>query len=214
VQDAGAAFSINMELTRFHRDNGDSQLAVIVRNDQGRAIRVAGEWRLEIHGNAVFSERGVHGWVEREDQARAVEFKTGSANDMTLSIPGTARTVIAVAACEPRHPLTLSTTSSRGPTRDERQKPELVAPGVGILAAKAGTSDGLIAMTGTSMAAPHVSGAVALLMARRARAHQPAFNAAQIKAALSQSLGSYNGRWQSGFGNGRLDVVKLLHAFD
>jgi subtilisin family serine protease len=150
--------------------------------------------------------------VERDD-ARAVHFSTGSANELTLSIPATARTVIAVGACRPKSPLELSTSSSRGPTRDERHKPELVAPGVCIVAAKAGTTTGLVAMTGTSMAAPHVAGAIALLLASRARRKQPQLNAAQIKAALSQCIKNFNGRFQPGFGHGALDVAELLNAF-
>jgi len=214
VHDPRGTPSAYLSLTRFHTDNGDSRLVVLVRNNQGGALTQDGEWRLDIEGNSVFSDGTVHGWVERDD-ARAVHFKTGSPNELTLSIPGTARTVITVGACQPADPLRLSSSSSRGPTRDERHKPELVAPGVDILAAQAGTANGLIAMTGTSMAAPHVTGAVALLLARRARKKgQPQLNAAQVKAALSQCLKNFNGRWQPGFGHGALDVDLLLKAFD
>jgi hypothetical protein len=213
VRDPNSTMSAYLSLTRFHTDNGDSRLFVLVRDNQGAALMQAGEWRLEIQGNAVFSDGTVHGWVERDD-ARAVHFKTGSANELTLSIPGTARTVISVGACQPADPLRLSPSSSRGPTRDDRRKPELVAPGVDIVAAQAGTANGLMAMTGTSMAAPHVTGAVALLLARRARNGHPQLNAAQIKAALSQCLRNFNGRWQPGFGHGALDVDLLLNAFD
>lgn len=214
------AVSMYLTLTRFHPDNGDSQLVVLIRNNQPNGtLTVGGEWRLEITGNAVFSEGVIHGWVER-DRARAVHFRTGSVNELTLSIPATARTVISVGACRSSAPLTLSDTSSRGPTRDGRRKPELTAPGVEIVAAQSGTSDGLVGNTGTSMAAPHVAGAVALLMAKRRRNQQPPINspepqlnAAQIQAALSQCLKSFHGRWQPGFGNGTLDIVALLKAF-
>lgn len=204
--------SMYLDLTRFHKDNGDCRLLVVVRNNQGGSLNVAGKWKLEVLGNKVFSEGHVHGWVEKAD-ARAVRFLTGSTNEQTLSIPSTARTVIAVGACAPAFPLTLSASSSRGPTRDNREKPELVAPGVGIVAAQAGSTVMLTAMTGTSMAAPHVTGAVALLLAERQQKGLPQLNAAQIKAALSQCLKSFNGRWQSGFGNGGLDVQALLTAF-
>jgi len=183
-----------------------------VRDDKGGAIDVDGAWRLEVLGRTVLSDAGIHGWVERTD-GRAVHFSTGSADDLTLSIPATARTVVAVAACMSQQPLALYTNSSRGPTRDERQKPELVAPGVDIVAALSGTVDQVVAKTGTSMAAPHVTGAIALLLARRRRLGQPQLNAMQVRAALIQSVDRFSGRWQSGFGSGRLDVVRLLETF-
>jgi subtilisin family serine protease len=55
------------------------------------------------------------------------------------------------------------TESSRGPTPQGTSKPDLLAPGNAIYSAMPGGSFGL--MTGTSMAAPHVAGVVALMWA-------------------------------------------------
>lgn len=209
---ASGRLSIYLRLIQFYKDNGDSRLLIVVRNNGGGSLNVGGKWRLEIFGQKVFSQGLVHGWVER-DEARALMFSTGNTNGLTLSIPGTAHTVIAVGACQSSAPLILSPSSSHGPTRDQRLKPELVAPGVNVVAAASGTTNSLIGMTGTSMAAPHVTGAAALLFAQRRRNSKSQLNAAQLKAALSQCLKNYHGRWQSGFGNGALDVVELLNAF-
>lgn len=58
----------------------------------------------------------------------------------------------------------IATSSSRGPARDGRLLPNIVAPGTDVSSADANTVDDYVLMTGTSMAAPHVSGTCALLI--------------------------------------------------
>ncbi|PKN93168.1 MAG: hypothetical protein CVU44_12125 [Chloroflexi bacterium HGW-Chloroflexi-6] len=59
---------------------------------------------------------------------------------------------------------TISSSSSRGPARGgTRLKPDLAAPGDTIYSAAMGTGDQGVSYGGTSMAAPHVSGMMALL---------------------------------------------------
>ena len=80
----------------------------------------------------------------------------------TLTIPSTAFRVISVSAYDDSYP-SFADFSGRGFTRlDTRVKPDLAAPGVGILAPRAG--GGYEAVTGTSFAAPFASGSAALLM--------------------------------------------------
>ncbi len=64
----------------------------------------------------------------------------------------------------PELPGTINPGSSRGPCGDGRWKPNVVAPGTRILSIDAGTGTGYTNKTGTSMAAPHVTGVAAQLV--------------------------------------------------
>ena len=85
---------------------------------------------------------------------------------ISITDPGNAESVITVGSTHRQHAHTygVSYFSSRGPTGDGRLKPDLVAPGEKIYSTVPG--DGMATMGGTSQAAPHVSGAAALLMSR------------------------------------------------
>jgi subtilisin family serine protease len=74
----------------------------------------------------------------------------------------------------------LNESSARGPALpDYGLKPEVAAPGTGILAAGAGSGTEGIALSGTSMASPHAAGAAALL-----RQAHPDWSVEDVKAAL------------------------------
>lgn len=121
-----------------------------------------------------------------------------------INSPGAARKVITVGASSKFD--TIAQFSSRGPTIDFRVKPDLLAPGVGILAALAGSGDGSIGFSGTSMATPHVSGASALIKQAR-----PSLNSTMIKSLListSKSLG-YDVYTQGG---GRLNALAAVET--
>ena len=201
-----------LSLTPLHRDNGDNLLLVNIMSDS--QMIQAGQWRLEMHGLSLPSGGQVHAWVER-DSNRAVNFVTGDNDEMTLSIPGTARTVITVAACESAVPLRLTDSSSWGLTRDGRPKPDLCAPGKDISAARANANDhqAVVSLTGTSMAAPHVTGAVALLLSRLHKSGKPQVNAQQVQRALIRSAQNFTGQHNKGFGYGALDVLAFISRF-
>lgn len=129
--------------------------------------------------------------------------------DEAVATPSTAPAALSVAAVDRDE--SLAEFSSRGPrTGDGGLKPEISAPGVGIVAARAaGTAMGspvdalYTAASGTSMATPHVAGAAVLL----AQQH-PDWTGERIKDAListaqpNPELGVYEQ------GAGRVDLAR------
>lgn len=94
----------------------------------------------------------------------AVGMSTGFLNpvpDTTLTIPSTARKIITVGAYRTDND-SVAVFSGRGDTTDRRNMPTIVAPGVDIMTTAPG--GGYSARTGTSMAAPFVTGSAALMM--------------------------------------------------
>jgi subtilisin family serine protease len=127
---------------------------------------------------------------------------------ISITDPGNAERVITVGSTHRRdpHAYGVSYFSARGPTGDGRRKPDILAPGEKITSTiRGGRSQ---RMDGTSMAAPHVSGAAALLMARYPELiGQPL----RIKEILKSSATDLN-REPSFQGAGLLDVLRALQS--
>ncbi len=126
----------------------------------------------------------------------------------TITDPGNADGVITVGATHRKRPhdYGVSYFSSRGPTGDGRLKPDLVAPGEKI---KGPTpNEGSEFKDGTSMAAPHVSGAAAMMMARNA---ELIGKPQRIKQLLCDSTIDL-GRERYYQGHGLLDILRALQS--
>ncbi|WP_411107164.1 S8 family peptidase [Streptomyces sp. cmx-4-9] len=204
---------------------GAALLSGKVLNDQGYGLDswiIAGmEWAAESKADVVSMSLGDPTRTACDDPLAAAAERlsqqgplfvvaagnSGPGNN-TVSSPGCAADVLTVGAVD-RDDSTAS-FSSRGPAGLRHTlKPEIAAPGVGISAAAAG-GRGVYAyqsMSGTSMAAPHVAGAAAVVKQRH-----PDWSGQQIKAAL---VGSANTRVPGDVretGAGRLDVKAAVDA--
>jgi subtilisin family serine protease len=130
--------------------------------------------------------------------------------DESVGIPAVAASALTVGAVDGAD--VLAPFSSRGPRRgDAGVKPDITAPGVGIVAARAaGTEDGepvgdsYVRLDGTSMATPHVTGAAAIL----AQQH-PDWAPERLKAALMNTADPSPDSTVYEQGAGRVDVGRV-----
>lgn len=181
-----------------------------------------GRWEVILTGVDVVDGR-FNIWIERDATCPHCQSQFEHKYVVPLSTTGTicnGLRTIAVGAYNAHDPKrSLSRFSSSGPTRDGRRKPNLIAPGVQVLAARsgphsfAGASDFLVRKSGTSMAAPHVTGAVALMFDLTNRVGQKL----AINDTLNLLLGSTTAVEAEGdetyrIGNGMLDTDAALEA--
>ncbi|MFC5835692.1 S8 family serine peptidase [Nonomuraea insulae] len=144
-------------------------------------------------------------------------FVTAAGNDsdpLTVGVPAAADEALAVGAVDKTTGTTLADFSSRGPRLDDAAvKPNIVAPGVDIVAARSSDSrlpgipgdEAYTSFSGTSMATPHVAGAAAIL----AQQH-PEWRAGELRDALtSTAVRNDDHNWYEQ-GSGRVDVARAV----
>ncbi len=135
-----------------------------------------------------------------------------SHQDISICDPGNSELAITVGSTHKKRPLRygVSYFSSRGPTADGRLKPDLVAPGEKILSANGGDHSMIqyVRKSGTSQAAPHVSGALACLLSQ-----YPVYQGKPLlaKKVLCETCWDLN-RERYFQGHGVLDVYRLLES--
>ncbi len=142
---------------------------------------------------------------------------------MTINDPGNAELAITVGSThrDAPHGYGVSYFSSKGPTGDGRAKPDLVAPGERITSCAAGRNLTAVVAgdvpadtavyveeTGTSMAAPHVSGAIAALLSVRREFIGRPDRVKQIILDAATPLG----RSTDFEGAGLLDLMRALQS--
>jgi serine protease AprX len=132
--------------------------------------------------------------------------------DLSISDPANTEEAIAVGSVHKAAPhiFGVSYFSSKGPTGDGRTKPDLVAPGEKVISCSIHLDHGFEyeEKSGTSVAAPHVSGAAAAFLS----AH-PEFrgNPRQVKEILMKTATDLN-RDRSFQGAGLIDTMRAISA--
>ncbi len=148
--------------------NGDKRVFITITRGTAAQI-LPGNWSLRLRSVSSAGGGRFDGWIQRHNflNQRPTFNAPFESNDRTISTPGTAREVITVANYTVRNPGagTLTQSSSRGPTRDNRAAPTIAAPGTNVFSAASafGTGNPYRADTGTSMSAPHITGVIALM---------------------------------------------------
>jgi serine protease AprX len=173
--------------------------------------------RLVRSGVSVVVAAGNTGYWQRGAQ----ESNQNAGLGLTINDPGNADRAITVGSThrtEP-HVYGVSYFSSKGPTGDGRLKPDLVAPGEKVLSCAAGSGkDGVGARaggpvhyrewSGTSMAAPHVSGAVAAFLSIRKEFIGRPERVKQILLSSATDLG----RERYFQGHGLVDLMRAIQS--
>lgn len=218
----GSMVSIYNEL--HHPVNGANSIAIYLSPffDRRGIIGVrAGTWTVRLRGVEV-RDGHYHGWIERDDPRPLGRvglreawsfpsyFAEGSfVDDSSVGSLACGRWVVSVANLDEAREA-ISRSSSQGPTRDGRFKPDVAAPGTDVVAAKgfAPRGDEWVSMSGTSMASPFVSGVAGLMLAVN-----PDLSAAQIGGIIqgtAQPLPGKGYTWMNDAGFGVIDPDACL----
>ena len=151
----------------------------------------SGVWQVLIRGEKVVTGR-YDLWLPPVSTVNSSTRFLNPDPEITLTVPSTASMAVSVGAYDSAYQ-TYADFSGRGYTRlTDQVKPDLAAPGVGITAPRAG--GGYSVFTGTSFAAPFVTGAAALLMEWGiVRGNDPYLYGEKMKAYLRRGARRFAG---------------------
>ncbi|MFH1468786.1 MAG: S8 family serine peptidase [Pseudomonadota bacterium] len=180
-----------------------------------REERNCGLWRLEVRARGGRPVR-VDFWIQIPSRA-SVRFldpghpwEGGACTDGTLTIPATAKSVIAVGGVDtmavPARPWP---DSSRGPCRDGWEQPKVSAAACCVETIKPGSERTAWCRSGTSLAAPRVAGAIACVFSAAHKRGENGPPGSEIAEVLKQTASRPAG-WDEGLGAGIFDEERFL----
>ncbi|MGW6014372.1 S8 family serine peptidase [Streptomyces sp. NPDC055210] len=207
----GVAPQARLRVGKVCTDAGSCPDDAVIAGMEWAARSGAKVVNMSLGGSATDGTDPLSASLDRLSRETGTLFVVAAGNEgpgaRTVGAPGAADEALTVAAVDKKDKM--ASFSSRGPrVGDYAPKPDLAAPGVGIVAARAaGTAMGTVvdarytAANGTSMATPHVTGAAAVV----AQQH-PDLTGGQIKALLMSSAKDL-GHAASAQGVGRVDLA-------
>jgi subtilisin family serine protease len=208
---------------QYNVANGANRIAIILSPRLKPPVVgiEAGTWLVRFRGVEVRDGR-FDAWIERDDprplgrlgEVDAWRFPSyfsqrSNVDRSSVSSLACGHRVISVGNCEEAAER-INRSSSQGPTRDGRYKPEIAGPGTDVVAARGfSPRDRMwIGMSGTSMASPYVAGVAAHMLAR-----EPRLTATQIVGIMrrtAQPLPGSDYRWQDAAGFGLIQPDACL----
>jgi subtilisin family serine protease len=186
--------------------NGDNVIGVYLEGSLQQK-----SWTMRLHGKATAAHGDFHAWIERNDAVQTLFQGSAVVDSHTLGSLSCGYSSIVVSSYDAHYQSTpISWFSSAGPTRDGRNKPEISAPGQDVIAARSATSNGVILKSGTSMAAPAVTGAIAVMLSEA----QVAMTADEIRdaviAAARLQPPPTGTAWDTRYGHGRISTAAMV----
>jgi subtilisin family serine protease len=209
----------------YNASNGDNYIAVYLSPQLAEKELIGvrpGQWLVRLIGREV---RGgtFDCWIERDDPREIGRIGERDAwvypsffsensyvDSSTVSTLACGQRIVSVANLD-ADGRRINPSSSRGPTRDDRRKPDIAAPGTNITAARGFEPDPRrqwMAMTGTSMASPHVAGLVGLMLAANRN-----LTGAQVSGIIQRTAAPLPGAdfaWRKDAGAGRLAEARCV----
>ncbi|TYB31002.1 MAG: S8 family serine peptidase [Candidatus Mcinerneyibacterium aminivorans] len=235
IESTTSALSFNSNIKRIFVYLGETDTS-----NESNYPRAGTNWKFEFRTSS--NTTRIDGWLYDDNlggqNQNLAQFSVADIQSMTLGNDACAENVITVAAYVSRSNWTaisgtlsygyseneIAPFSSRGPTRDGRQKPDITAPGSIILSTKSSNdsvgddflpSDGgeyYRYLQGTSMAAPLASGAILLM-----KAMNPDWDYSDMLSYFqthSQGTSQYSnqGSWTKEWGWGVIDVTDAINT--